>query len=222
MVNAASRISAVSYVVSVSTTLFLLRKYKYIPLAAIITLIFAFSTSNLFDRYLNIFNVVKEKLSSLIPTAYARYNDSNVLAATTSIEDRSTSIRLNIEWPRAIRAFLKNSLLGTGYSSITLATDNDYLRTLGEIGILGFVSTFFVHFRIIKELIIKSWPKGILSKKEINFRTAYLAGVLGCLPGIFMNALFIDVFEASKFAIPFWIIIGLGVACLYEKNIKKA
>lgn len=39
MVNAASRISAVSYVISVSTTLFLLRKYRYIPIVAIITII---------------------------------------------------------------------------------------------------------------------------------------------------------------------------------------
>ena len=219
MVNAASRISAVSYVFSLTVTLFLLRKYKYIPVVVIVTIIFAFATSNLFDRYLNIFDVVRKKLMGLIPTAYAqspvsKLPESTPLPVPIGLEDRSTSIRLAVEWPRAIRAFLKNPLLGTGYGSTTLATDNDYLRILGETGILGFISIFFVYFRIIWEFITKSWPRGLFSKKEIDFRTAYLAGVIGVIPGILLNALFIDVFEASKFAISFWIIIGMAVAMI--------
>ena len=59
-------------------------------------------------------------------------------------EDRSVSIRLNVEWPRAIRAFSKNPLLGTGYSSITLATDNDFLRLLGEVGLVGALAFFLI------------------------------------------------------------------------------
>ncbi len=227
MVNAASRISAVSYVLSLTITLFLIRKYKYIPIVVIITVIFAFATSNLFDRYLNIFDVVRKKLMGLIPTAYAQspvstLPDSTPVPAPVGLEDRSTSIRLAVEWPRAIRAFLKNPLLGTGYGSTTLATDNDYLRILGELGILGIISTFFVYFRITRELIAKSWPKGILSKKEINFKTVYLAGIIGVIPGILLNAVFIDVFEASKFAIPFWLMIGFGIVLLYEKNNETA
>ena len=35
---------------------------------------------------------------------------------------RSGEIRFKVEWPRALRAFAKNPLLGTGYSSVTLAT----------------------------------------------------------------------------------------------------
>ncbi len=224
MVNAASRISAVSYVLAVSITLFIIRKYKYIPLIAVITLIFAFSTSNLFDRYLNIFEVIKHKLLGLIPTAYAQSSklpEATAAPAPVGLEDRSTSIRLAVEWPRAIRAFLKNPLLGTGYSSTTLATDNDYLRALGETGILGFISIFFVFFRVIKGLITKSWLKGIFAKKEIDFRTIYLAGIIGAIPGLLLNAVFIDIFEASKFAIPFWILVGFAVAILYhEKNYK--
>jgi hypothetical protein len=220
MVNAASRISAVSYVLSLSITLFLLRKYKYIPVVVITTVIFAFATSNLFDRYLNIFDVIKHKLVGLIPTAYAQDTTNNPMPVA-ALEDRSTSIRINVEWPRAIRAFLKNPLLGTGYASTTLATDNDYLRALGETGILGVISLFFVYFRILKELLMKSWSKGFLSKKEIDFKTVYLAGIIGAIPGALLNAVFIDVFEASKFAITLWIMIGLGVAIIYEKHQKN-
>lgn len=225
MVNAASRISAASYVLAISTTLFILRKYKHIPIIAIITLIFAFSTSNLFDRYLNIFEVIKNKLMGLIPTAYAQspsqisnLPESTPIPAPAGLEDRSTTIRLAMEWPRAMRAFLKNPLLGTGYSSITLATDNDYLRALGETGLLGLISLFFIFFRIIKNLITKAWPKGILSKKEIDFKTAYLAGIIGVIPGILLNAVFIDIFEASKVAIPFWILIGFAIALITDKE----
>lgn len=224
MVNAASRITAVAYVLSMSTTLFLLRKYKYIPVVAIAMLVFAFSTSSLIDRYLNIFQVIKNKLMGMIiPTAYAQSPSaaSAPAPAIPMLEDRSTSIRLSVEWPRAIRAFLKNPLWGTGYSSTTLATDNDYLRVLGETGILGAVAIFFVFFRIIKEFILKSWPRGIFSKKEIDFRTAYLAGIIGVIPGVLLNAVFIDVFEASKFAIPFWLMIGFGIAILYRKGLSE-
>jgi O-antigen ligase len=225
MVNAASRISAVSYVLSVSITLFLIRKYKYIPVVIITTTVFAFSTSNLFNRYLNIFDVIKRKLMGLIPTAYAEGNLPVALPPAAPVfEDRSTSIRLAVEWPRSIRAFLKNPLLGTGYGSTTLATDNDYLRALGETGILGAIATFMMFFGVIREFLVKSWPTGvskplgIFSKKEIDFRTAFLAGIIGAIPGLFLNAFFIDIFEASKFAISFWILIGLGIAILYEKN----
>lgn len=208
MVNAASRISAVSYVLSISITLFLIRKYKYIPIVAIITVIFAFATSNLFDRYLNIFDVIKRKLMGLIPTAYAQGSTPAPASSVPVIEDRSTSIRLNIEWPRAIRAFLKNPLLGTGYGSTTLATDNDYLRILGETGILGAISYFFVYFRIIKNLLTTTWPK------EIDFKTVFLAGIIGAIPGVLLNAVFIDVFEASKFAISFWFLVGFAIALI--------
>jgi len=217
MVNAASRISAVSYVLSVSITLFLLRKYKYIPIVVITTVVFAFATSNLFDRYLNIFDVIKHKLIGMVPTAYAQGTTSNPMPVAL-VEDRSTSIRLNVEWPRAIRAFLKNPFIGTGYASTTLATDNDYLRALGEIGLLGFISMFFVYFRIFKDLLMKSWSRGFLSKKEIDFKTVFLAGIIGAIPGVLLNAVFIDVFEASKFAITMWFLVGMAIALIVNNE----
>lgn len=222
MVNAASRTTTLSYVLAVSIALIILRKYKYVPIVVVITTIFAFSTSNLFDRYLNIINVIKSKLMGLMPTAYAQDIGPTPTPAPPApyVQDLSTAIRLNVEWPRAIRAFLKNPLLGTGYSSTTLATDNDYLRSLAETGLLGFVSLFFVFFRMLQELTVRSWPKGLFSKKEIDFRAVFLAGIIGAIPGILLNAVFIDIFEASKFAIPFWILAGFAIA-LVTRNVYE-
>jgi O-antigen ligase len=128
-------------------------------------------------------------------------------------EDRSTSIRLNVEWPRAIRAFIKNPLLGTGYSSITLATDNDYLRLLGEIGVLGFFS-FTLIFAIIGKLLLTYCKK---YKDIYDIEKIFIASATGGFFGVLINALFIDVFEASKFAITFWLLIGMYYSIVSKK-----
>jgi len=132
-------------------------------------------------------------------------------------EDRSTSIRLNVEWPRAVRAFSKNPLLGTGYSSITLATDNDYLRLLGEVGILGFLAFSAIFLRIGK-LIFSSFP---LVKNFKGVELGFLAGVVGAMLGVFLNAVFLDIFEASKFAIIFCLVTGLTVGLLWSVKYEQ-
>ena len=124
------------------------------------------------------------------------------------LEDRSTSIRFNAEWPRAVRAFLKNPLLGTGYSSITLATDNDFLRLLGEVGLLGFLAfglIFLTLFNKLKSTIFK-WP--------IDQNQALIIGLTGAVIGFFANSVFIDVFEASKVATYFWMLLAIMVGTI--------
>ena len=113
---------------------------------------------------------------------------------------RSGEIRFNVEWPRAITAFEKNPLTGTGLGSITLATDNDYLRTLGESGVLGFIS----FTSIILFFVIKTIPF-IFSKKYHPVPLIFF----GALMTFLVNATLIDVFEASKVAYLFWIMMGL-------------
>jgi O-antigen ligase len=129
-------------------------------------------------------------------------------------EDRSSSIRLNVEWPRAVRALAKNPILGTGYSSITLATDNDYLRALGEVGILGFVAFSIIFLRLIKLLLSKLKKLGTVD----DIQKCFVAGTTGGLVGVVINASFIDVFEASKFAIIFWLFLGFLAGALRRKD----
>ncbi len=136
---------------------------------------------------------------------------ANLKPINTVVSDISFATRLQVEWPRAISAFLKNPLLGTGPSSITEATDNDYLRSLGEIGLLG--SGLFV---LIFIMIIKTIFTGIntLSEKEKPLYFGFLFGLFG----LAFNAGYIDVFEASKVAFQFWFVAGLFVGSLYEKT----
>ncbi len=115
---------------------------------------------------------------------------------------RSSEIRFQVEWPRALRAFLKNPLIGTGYSSLGLSTDNDYLRLLGETGLLGIVSFFLVWLSVFYLLIRK-----INSKNRILIVSA-LAGLVS----LFLSAVFIDAFESSKIAYYLWAISGLFIS----------
>lgn len=134
--------------------------------------------------------------------------------APVIIEERSTSIRLNVEWPRAIRAFKKNPLLGTGFSSITLATDNDYLRSLGETGVLGLISFIC----ILGSILIRFIP--IFKDKNKNDTQILCVGIFCSMIGLLVNATFIDVFEASKVGPFFWGIMGIfiGSSLLTRKN----
>lgn len=213
LVNSASRISLVSYMMSACIGLFYLKRYKWIPVIIIISFLFIGFSSNLLMRYEQIFEVAKEKISAQIEDMFVVYAQEEAV-----LEDRSTSIRLNVEWPRAVRSFYKNPLLGTGYSSTTLATDNDYLRLVSEVGLLGFISFGIVLIQIATKILtvfplrthVKGWEKVII------------AGFVGGVCGVLLNAVFIDVFEASKFAINFWFMAGFVVGLVdvyHEKNI---
>lgn len=118
---------------------------------------------------------------------------------------RSFSIRLNLEWPRAIRAFAKNPFLGTGYSSIGIATDNDFLRSIGEVGLLGTIAFGLIFIVIFKRL----WS---LTKKQDRLIKFLSIGVISIVVGFLLNGLAIDVFEASKVATLFWILLGISLA----------
>ncbi|PIV01260.1 hypothetical protein COS54_01200 [Candidatus Shapirobacteria bacterium CG03_land_8_20_14_0_80_39_12] len=145
-----------------------------------------------------------------VATASAEYFESTEMATS-----RSTDIRLKVEWPRALRALAKNPLLGTGYSSITLATDNDYLRMLGEVGLLGtlaFWAVIWEFFRKIYKFLVTS-----KSKEE----KLLLIGISGSAVGFFLNATFIDVMEASKIAFFFWILMGIALKIIDLNETEK-
>lgn len=225
LANSLSRISVVSYLLAGVITLVLLRKYLLIPLLITISLLVFATSSDLISRYVRIFMVTMSKIVTVVTpsSVYAQEGEqllrrkSNEISTTPTpepvFEDRSTSIRLNVEWPRAIRAFKKNPLIGTGFSSITLATDNDYLRLMGEVGSLGLFAFLLILVRIVASIInqIKLGYK--------NIEGGYVLAILGSFGGVLLNAFFIDVFEASKFAIIFWLLLGFSVKV--SEDIRK-
>lgn len=139
----------------------------------------------------------KELLASL---------SADIKPVTGFVPDISFATRLQVEWPRAIASFKKNPLLGTGPFSITEATDNDYLRALGEFGILGFGTFFYL-------LAFLAWNMFKRGRRAGEQSPLFLGLIFG-LGGLLFNATYIDVFEASKVAYVLWFVWGITTAYL--------
>lgn len=246
LIMTAARLSFVASAVGIFTSLFLLGKRKLLLIFFIVLVLILIYPSQLRDRLISTLTVnilnsgqryepqtedqrIRNQLN--IPTVAIQTSSESAETSTFATSSgqatdiapgepldttqlgvyRSFEIRLNIEWPRAINAFLKNPFLGTGYSSIDISTDNDILRSLGEIGLLG--TTAFV-------LVLAEAVKRIYSlyKNGEKFIRIFSAGVLAMILSFIINSLFIDVFEASKVASLFWMVLGLNLAALKFKN----
>ncbi len=221
LVTAASRISVAAYFVGLVVTLWFLKKRAFLVFMMAISIAFVIS-SDLAGKY----KFTLQQLFGRVEVTKIAWAQEEGLSPPPAprppaFEDRSTAIRLNVEWPRALRAFSKNPLLGTGFSSITLATDNDYLRMLGEVGVVGTLAFFLVLMRIGQ----KMW--GFLQEFRPNGGTlassdVLVVGTVGAAVGLLANAAFIDVFEASKVALIFWTLLGISVGIINTRMKRES
>ena len=164
--------------------------------------------------------LTSEDLASLEANSQISTVSGSFLLKKAYALDISFTTRFQAEWPRDWNAFLYSPIFGTGYSTLTLASDNDYLRALGETGITGFLAFLFMF------VIFSIFLKEVRTSVKDNVTQAFLFGLAGGIIGLLINALLIDVFEASKVAEPLWILLGIGLGAgkLYYKpaiNYKK-
>ncbi|MCA9369881.1 MAG: O-antigen ligase family protein [Pseudomonadales bacterium] len=134
----------------------------------------------------------------------------------------SAAIRYDTLWPRAIAGFESNPLLGSGYATLTKdttyhfteaeSTDNNFLRTLGETGLLGFL-TFYGATVIAMWLALYAY-RTTSNRFVRGVSVAYLAAALGLL----INASYIDVFAASKVAFTFWGMTAVVLAVVMQER----
>jgi hypothetical protein len=229
----ASRVSTFAFLGGICFTLFALKKYFWIIPFIILVGFSIFNSKDLNQRLLATIPAIQNQINNnnitptiipitpkptvavLKPTpTIIRHNPIEVYPPVDTDVGvaRSGEIRFNVEWPRAINAFKKNIITGSGLGSITLATDNDYLRSLGESGLLGFISFMAINLFFI----IKTIP--LIFKKNQTTNNQYAIIFLGGLATVFANAIFIDIFEASKTAYLFWIMMGLYYQSLTLKD----
>lgn len=126
------------------------------------------------------------------------------------VYDISITTRFQAQWPRAIDAFKRNVLVGSGFSYLSLAADGDYHRMLGETGLLGSVA-FLGIFAYAIYLFVQT------REKLIGLEKAFVIGVFAGLVGLLLNAFLIDVFEASKVAFTLWILLGLALGVMNKQ-----
>ena len=165
-------------------------------------------------------DVFEDIPDAIISTKSAEGKDIEIIIPRVFSENAhrlglSAAIRLDTLWPFAIRGFLRNPLFGSGYSTLTKytieqfteaeSTDNDFLRTLGETGLLGFI-TFYGVFVVLNKNLLR------LSKHSADpFSRIIAIGMLSITAGLFVNAVYIDVFVSSKVIETYW---ALAAVCL--------
>jgi hypothetical protein len=135
----------------------------------------------------------------------------------------SFAIRLDELWPNAIKGFMRNPLLGSGFATLNKkelyqfteaeSTDNNFLRTLGETGLLGLISFYGTIVTLLVILYRNQKASKTDELKVINI--AFIAASVGLL----LNASYIDVFASSKVAFSYWALAGAILA--YNNHAKK-
>lgn len=156
--------------------------------------------------------VVVATVSDTGEVIYTTEKRARIYSKCALERELSLCIRLETLWPRAIEGFLTNPITGTGYATLTKervdeftfadSTDNNYLRTLGETGILGFI-TFYGCIALVLFTAVK------YLKDQDVLVSGYSVGLLGGSIGLLLNAIYIDVFVASKVAQSYWALAGL-------------
>ncbi|PWU23942.1 hypothetical protein C5B42_01115, partial [Candidatus Cerribacteria bacterium 'Amazon FNV 2010 28 9'] len=94
------------------------------------------------------------------------------------------------------------------------STDNDFFRNLGESGILGVIG-FYGPIAIFMWAALKAIR---VVKNPVVL--AFLFGMMAGTVGLLLNGVFIDVFEASKVAFPYWSLVGVGLAAIEVETRK--
>lgn len=210
--QAGSRIALFGLFFSIGFVCLIRKKFALGTLLLSIVVVSIFTSPNLLRRINNIIRVFETNTQSILVVhpAIAADNQLGEVLAAVSLrpiqQDVSTSIRFDVEWPRALRSLYKNPFLGTGYSSITLATDNEYLRALGETGLLGFGAFVSIFIFLGRSLVSR------YRQVKSNLDKIISLGALGVFSIFLISAIFLDVFEASKIAILFWAFTGLAIS----------
>lgn len=148
----------------------------------------------------------------------------------------SAAIRLDTLWPNAIKGLKRNPLLGTGYATLNKesafhfteaeSTDNNFLRVLGETGLLGFISFFTIVLSnfYFAYLLFKT-ENSAKENRDSGLILGFAAGYIGITIGLLINAVYIDVFASSKVAFTYWAVSGIMIALCYQprfySTIKK-
>ena len=122
--------------------------------------------------------------------------------------DLSTSIRF-FKWSAAIDGFFKYPLFGYGIG-IFHVMDGNYIRLLGETGIIGlflWMKYYCYYLNVFKKR----------KQVKILFYFIYLSMI-----SVLISSTFIDMFDASKIMEFLWLIIGVGCSIISNMELDNS
>jgi len=135
--------------------------------------------------------------------------------------DQSMISRME-KWSLTWNSFLANPLFGIGFGGFSehyIGADNQYIQTLGEIGLIGLFLFLIIFFYVIKmnnqtRRYLKRIPSDKAKELDKIFLLALSIGILGLM----LDGITINTFDSSKIAMCLWIFIGVATKlnALYE------
>ena len=103
-----------------------------------------------------------------------------------------------------IKSWLNNFILGMGLSFVRVATDCNYVRLLAETGIIGF---------LVYLIVIRTVLKNVRNINNIFGDITKIGSYT-----LLLTAMFIDIFEASKIIMFYWLLVGVSYKVDSLKN----
>ena len=95
---------------------------------------------------------------------------------------------------------------GGGYYAGGLGADGNYIRMVVEVGVIG-MAWFLL---ILKDFIVQGWK--MYKHTSDKYVSMFGLSIVAIIIGMLINAVFIDIFSASKIAFLFWFLLGLFAA----------
>lgn len=166
------------------------------------------------EKSLNLAGKVKKRISIFVAgveekrSAFVKRIEEKGFLLLEKLKETDPSLRwrLGETWPRAIAKVKSNPLLGGGMGSIGVGLDGEYATLLGETGLLG-LAVFII---LLKKIITETLKK---------VRGDVLAFTLISITiGLAANAIFADIFRASKIAFLFWYLVGASLGLKEEEE----
>ena len=117
--------------------------------------------------------------------------------------DPSSSARI-ISWKDSIQAWLERPLLGRGITGFTFI-DGQYIRTLPELGILGFMALLWLLWTALKSSL------DIHKKMEDELYKGLTLGYVAGLIGLSIHAVTSNTFIIIRIMEPFWFLTGIVI-----------
>ncbi len=187
-----SRSSWIGFIPAYITLMFLSRKGKHTLFLLSMVLVLLFSV--IFPKY------VYERIEH----TFSAKDEVTFMGKTFNL-DKSAAARIDTV-KRGFKAWAKSPIIGHGAGSAGSVFDNQYLRVMVEVGVVGFMAFFWMLSAIFINSIY------VLNKlKNDNFAQGLTAGFIAGFIGLLMHAMGAATFIIVRIMEPFWFLAAIVV-----------
>jgi hypothetical protein len=203
-----ARIEILSIPVGLLTLAIIKGKLKYVVIFMLAFTLLAgiMLPSNVKDRIAVLFSAdtVETLKDAFSGVKYIDINDARARENFAAQELDLSAVERFYKWLYSFEMFKSYPVFGAGQSAFGEFVDNNYLRVLAENGIVGFAIFMMLIYNIWMSCI-KVYNKTDMPREIRD----YSLFIIIMLANMLVIALAVDVFELSKMALMFWLLVGV-------------